>query len=238
VRRHCVPGRSTPIDADHAGIVKPENQSSPSYAAFQRAYITVQSELLQRTVHNQATALPGDSLINNTGTIFINKFTNNTVIGGRPEQLTITTNSGTINNNTISGNFVDGNVSLLNNAGTINRNEIERNTIMRSTRSNFEDNEKSARPFRVTGDSLPIRDRDGAFMCSFRIQMESQAKVDHLIVALGADGLLGFNIISDQPAVRLNPFVGYIIAKVINPSGALRVLVRYSKAGCNHRILI
>ena len=61
-------------------------------------------------------------------------------------------------------------------------------------------------------------------MCSFRIQMESQAKVDHLIVALGADGLLGFNIISDQPAVRLNPFVGYIIAKVINPSGVLRVL--------------
>ena len=65
-----------------------------------------------------------------------------------------------------------------------------------------------------------------------------QAKVDHLIVALGADGLLGFNIISDQPAVRLNPFVGYIIAKVINPSGVLRVLGRYSKAGCNHKINI
>jgi hypothetical protein len=187
---------------------------------------------------SQATAPPGDSLISNTGTILINKFTNNTVISGRPEQLTITANSGTINSNTISGNFVDGNVSLLNNAGTINSNEIERNTIMRSTHSKSGDNEKSARPFLVAGDSLPVRDRDGAFTCSFRIQMESQAKVDYLTVALAADGLLGFNIISDQPAVRLNPFVGYIIAKVINPSGVLRVLGRYSKAGCNHQINI
>jgi pimeloyl-ACP methyl ester carboxylesterase len=227
-----------PIDADHIEIVKPEDQNSPSYVAFKKAYMAVEAELAQQMTRSQATAPPSDSLINNTGTISTNRVTNSIIINGRPEQLTIIANNGKINNNTINDNFVDGNVSLLNNAGTINSNEIERNTIMRSTHSSSGDNEKSARPFRVAGDSLPVRDRDGAFTCSFRIQMESQAKVDHLIVALGADGLLGFNIISDQPAVRLNPFVGYIIAKVINPSGVLRVLGRYSKAGCNHEINI
>jgi pimeloyl-ACP methyl ester carboxylesterase len=224
-----------PIDADHIEIVKPEDQNSPSYVAFKRAYMAVQSELLRRTTN---TTTPGDSLVNNTGTILRNTFTNNTVINGRSDKLTITTNNGKINSNTMNDNFVDGNVSLLNNAGTIDSNEIERNTIMRSTHSNSGDNEKSALPFRVAGDSLPVQDREGAFTCSFGIQMERQARVAYLTVALAADGLLGFNIISDQPAVRLNPFVGYIITKVINPSGVLRVLGRYSKYGCNHEINI
>jgi hypothetical protein len=191
------------------------------------------AELPQTTTNNQATALPGDSLISNTGTILTNKFTNNTVINGRPEQLTITANSGTINNNTISGNFVDGNVSLLNNAGTINSNEIERNTIMAPSHSNYGDNVKGAPPFHILN-SQPVRDREGTFTCSFRIQMENQAKIDYLTVALDAHELLGFRIISDQLAVGLNPFVGYIIAKVNNPQGVLTVLGRYSKPACNH----
>jgi pimeloyl-ACP methyl ester carboxylesterase len=89
-----------PIDADHIEIVKPEDQSSPSYVAFKRAYMAVQSELLRRTTNNQATTTPGDSLISNRGTILTNRITDNTIIGGRSERLTITTNGGTINNNT------------------------------------------------------------------------------------------------------------------------------------------
>src|SRR5271156_3774341 len=70
------------------------------------------TKLQQTTTNNQATAPPSDSLINNTGTISTNRVTNGVIINGRPEQLTIITNSGKINSNTMNDNFVDGNVSL------------------------------------------------------------------------------------------------------------------------------
>jgi hypothetical protein len=189
------------------------------------------AELLQTTTNNQAAALPGDSLVSNTGTILTNRIIGNTIINGRPDQLTITMNNGKINNNIMNDNFVDENVSLLNNTGTIDYNEMMRNRMMRSTDSRSGGNEP---PFHVVDERPPIRDREGTFTCSFRIQMANQAKVDYLTVALQTNGLLGFGIISDPRAVMLNPFVGYTIAKVNHPEGVLTVLGRYPKAACDH----
>jgi pimeloyl-ACP methyl ester carboxylesterase len=221
-----------PIDMDHSDIVKPEDQNSPSYVAFKSAYITVESELTQKAAQVRATEPIGDSLVRNTGTISINKFDHNLVINGRPEQLTITTNHGEIKNNTITDNFVDGNVSLLDNSGAIDNNEIERNTIMEHADSNSA--KQGASPFNIVDGGQPIHNQDGTFTCSFRIQMGAQAKVDYLTVALEANDMLAFRVTSDQPATRLDQFVGYVITKVMKPTGVITVLRRYSKPECNH----
>jgi hypothetical protein len=64
--------------------------------------------------------------------------------------------------------------------------------------------------------------------------MDNQAKVDYLTVALEKNELLDFGIISNPRAVWLNPFAGYIMAKVNHPGGVLTIWGRYSKATCNH----
>jgi pimeloyl-ACP methyl ester carboxylesterase len=218
-----------PIDADHTEIVKPEDKNSPSYYAFKSAYRTVQSELQQKMAPKEAPASPmSDSLVDNTGTILNNKVDHNFIINGRPEQLTITSNSGKINSNTITDNFVDGNIKLLRNSGIIDQNEVAHNTVM-----GHQANNNNAPPFHVIYDSPPVREREGTFTCSFRIQMETQTSVDYLTVALEKNELLDFSINSDPRAVWLNPFVGYIIAKVNHPGGVLTVWGRYSKAACN-----
>ena len=212
------------------------------------------TKLLPRTTHNEATAppvseataAPGDSLISNTGIILNNKVDHNFIINGRPEQLEITSNSGKIINNTIDDNFVDGNVDLFANSGTVVNNEIERNTVIAHYNSNSNSNSNSDSdgkdnafefPFHVVDENPLTPDRGGKFTCSFRIQMDDQAKVGYLTVALQTNELLGFGVISSDPRpVWLNPFVGYRIAKVHHPGGMLTVWGRYSKAPCNHEL--
>jgi hypothetical protein len=211
-----------PIDADHTEIVKPGDRNSPSYVAFKNAYITVQSELQQKTLATQTTALGNNSLVNNTGTILENEFSNNFVVNGGPDKLIITTNSGNIKNNNMSGNFIDGNVALLDNTGVIGNNQIDSNTIIPQA------------PFRIVDDSSPIQAPNGGFICSFHIQMDSSVKIDYLIIALKTEGLLSLRIIGNGRMSRLDPFVGYAIGKVIDPAGTLTVLGQYSKADCHH----
>jgi hypothetical protein len=144
-----------PIDADHTEIVKPGDRNSPSYVAFKNAYITVQSELQQKTLATQTTALGNNSLVNNTGTILENEFSNNFVVNGGPDKLIITTNSGNIKNNNMSGNFIDGNVALLDNTGVIGNNQIDSNTIIPQA------------PFRIVDDSSPIQAPNGGLSVRF-----------------------------------------------------------------------
>jgi hypothetical protein len=150
------------------GIVKPEDQNSPSYIAFKSAYITVRSELLQKKTSKEAPVFPmSDSLVNNTGTIRSNKMDHNVIINGRPEPLIITSNSGTINSNAITNNFIDGNVSLLDNSGTIVENEVSGNTVMGRQRSD------TVPPYKIIDDGRPMPAGDGTFVCSFQIQIKS-----------------------------------------------------------------
>jgi hypothetical protein len=224
-----------PIDADHGEIVKPDNQNSPSYVAFKSAYITFKSKLEQSTTPNQTTSLPDDTLINNTGTILRNSVVGNTIINGRSDPLIITTNNGRILDNNISNNFIDGKVGILNNTGTIDNNEVGNNTIMRGTSSNnLVRDGNGVLPFHILDDIHPVLDRDGVFMCSFRINMESGTKISYLTIALSADGLLGMRVIGNQTTIMLDQFVRYVISKVTNPEGILTISARYSKEGCNH----
>lgn len=224
-----------PIDADHGEIVKPDNQNSASYVAFKSAYVTFKSKLLQGTTSSQTTALPDDSLINNTGIMLRNRITNNTIINGRADPLIITTNNGRILDNNISSNFIDGKVGILNNTGTIDNNEVSNNTMMRGTSSNdMVRDGNGALPFHILNDNHPALDRNGVFMCSFSINMDSGKKLNYLTIALASDGLLNMRVIGNQSTIMLNPFAGYVISKVTNPEGILTISARYSKEGCYH----
>jgi hypothetical protein len=221
------------IDADHGNIAKPVDQNSPSYVAFESAYITVQRESLQRAAHNPSFALPDSSLMTNTGTIVDNTMIGNVVINGTPDRLALAGNHGTINSNTMNGNWTYGNVTLLDNSGLILHNEMRGNTAVASNNATVSSGEKSKPPFQILDEGYSAPDRDGIVTCKFRIQLESQSKFNHLTVALKGNGLLGFRTISAQPTVILRPFVGYLITKVINPRGELTVIAAFSKSRCN-----
>jgi pimeloyl-ACP methyl ester carboxylesterase len=224
-----------PIDADHAEIVKPDNQNSPSYVAFKGAYIAFKSKLEQSKTPNQTTSLPQDTLITNTGTISRNRFVNNAVINGKSDPLIIMSNNGRIQDNNISSNFIEGKVDILKNTGTIDNNEVGNNTIMRRASSNNPvKGGNDALPFLILDDSHPVIDRDGVFTCSFRINMEGGTKFKYLTIALAADGLLGMRVIGNETTIMLNQFVGYAISKVTNPEGILTISARYAKESCNH----
>jgi hypothetical protein len=187
------------------------------------------TKLLPKPAQNEATAPPAsNSLGNNTGTILNNTVTDNFIVNGNPETLTITSNSCKINKQTITGNFVDGNVSLYDNSGIIDQNDVSNNTVMGRQGNSI------ASPYKIIDDGRPIPNRDGTFTCSFRIQMDSQARANYITVAIETKGLLFFGVLSNPQATRLNPFAGYMIAKVNHPGGVLTVLAKYAQRACNH----
>ena len=149
-------------------------------------------------------------------------------------------NSGRLDRTSVSDNHISstnrcGATLMINNSGQSDHIYITNNDLQRTVPGNKPDSSRGneAIPSGVlNGHGIQLK--DGTFASAISLSLTAPIKSDYVTVALKGKNLLGFFVESNPRIGELKqvPIAGYVIVKLIRPSGPLKIVVYRSQPDC------
>jgi pimeloyl-ACP methyl ester carboxylesterase len=246
------------IDANHFNVVKPNDMSSQPYSIFKANFLeafrqsSTEHEINNgpAIIRNRQGGSIGDITVANNAIVGTQILENaeaagKTVVSGNnivtnrtaddnksstaSERPTISLFGGSAGSVIMANNAIRGFDSIVDPRGGAIGSVLVRNSFIESNEH------RELRPFHVVIDDKIYRNMDGGFFCWFLVQMDVEAKLDYMSLAIKGDAVTGFRIMSDERMKAINqiPIAGYLITKVMNPKDKFGVAVYHSKATCD-----